>query len=1005
MRMRETAFVIASPELQVLGGLGLRVDGESCPLGGPKAQQLLSVLVAHRGDPVSSARLIEALWGDRSPKSATATVQSQVSRLRAVLPARFSISLESAGYQLETPDDGVDALRFEALLARCQTLSARDSVPVLESARALWHGPAFGQHADLCEVQGEAARLDELRLVATDAWAEARIATGEPARMVGELEALVTRHPLRECYWRLLMVALYRTGRQGEALRRADEYRKMLRRDLGLDVSPAVRELESEILADEPALGPVGGPFPKRRAGPGLGPQLLGATSFVGRDPEVSSLSEAVGVNPVVTVTGPGGVGKTRLAMRVAGGVLDSFEDGVTIVELAPLRDASGAAQVIAHALDIQQRQYRTIEATIEDHLASRNSLLLLDNCEHVTDTIAPFVDRLRSACPRLRILATSREPLGLAGEYVEVLVPLSLPPSGSVTAEEIQGSAAVKLLVSRAAVATRGFTLTDDNAPAVAEICRRLDGLPLAVELAAARLRTMGIDAVAERLTQRTEMLGQTQRGADGRQRSLHHLVEWSHDLLEPVEQRVFEQLAVFAGGFDLTAAEAVCSIDLDAPSTLGTLAGLVDKSMVVFVDPGPPRYRLLEPLREFGLDRLREHDILEAVEDRHLSWFVDLAARGAVGLDGPDEASWSIALSRDLENFRAAHLTALRRGDADGALGLVSSLQEFAFRRVLYEIDSWADASVALPGARGHPDRPTALAVSAYGRFVRGDMEEAISLASDSVAEAGSADSGLAERVLGNASFYMEQVEEGVAWMDQMLESARQANSKARIAHGLYMGSVAQTSIGDGIRGAVLAGEARATAQVVQSPTAAAQSDYALGLALEGTDPNEALVLLEGASEAASGAGNRWLEAFALTEVHWLRAKGGDRLAALDGYADVIDTWYRGGDWANQWLSLRRVLGILIDVGALDAAAVLHGSLSAVGASDALPFLPADAERISENVSQLRAQIGPAAFADAMRRGASMKDGEIVSFVKQQIVMLTSEGSRSTSRPPVDD
>jgi predicted ATPase/DNA-binding SARP family transcriptional activator len=985
--------MIGSPQLQVLGGLVLRAEGGSRPLGGPKAQQLLSVLVAHRGSPVSSDRLIETLWGDRPPKSATATVQSQVSRLRAALPEGFSIELDPAGYRLETPEDGVDAVCFEALMARCRPLAAPESVPVLESALALWHGPAFGPHADLAEVQAEAARLDELRLVATDEWAEARVTSGDPAPMVGELEALVSRHPLRECYWRLLMLALYRTGRQGEALRRAGEFREMLGRDLGLDVSPAVHELESRILADDPALRPPGGSVSRRRDATALAPRLLGATSFIGREPDVASLSEALVDQPLMTVTGPGGVGKTRLALRVAGAVMDAFADGVTVVELAPLRDPSGAAQVIAHALDIQQRQYRTIESTIEDHLASTSRLLVLDNCEHVTDTVAPLVDRLRSSCPDLRILATSREPLGLAGEYVEVLDPLSVPARDALTAEEVRGSAAVELFVSRARAATRGFALTDDNAAVVAKICRRLDGLPLALELAAARLRSMGIDALAERLEQRTELLGQTQRGADGRQRTLHHLVEWSHELLEPLEQEVFEQLAVFAGGFDLAAAEVVCSVGDEATPTLGTLAGLVEKSMVVFVDPGPPRYRLLEPLREFGLARLRERGALEGAEGRHLAWFVDLAERGAVGLDGPDEASWSTALGRDLENFRAAHLTALGRGDADCALRLVSSLREFGFRRVLYEVESWADASAALEGARGHPELPTVLAVSAYGRFVRGDMDAGISLAREALDEAGPAGDALAERVLGNAHFYMERVEEGLAWMDRMQASARQSDSQAGIAHALYMRSVAETSIGDGIRGAVLAGEAKAAARLVRSPTAYAQADYALGLALESTDPDEALSRLERASAAASAAGNRWIEAFALTEVHWLRARRGEHLTALIGYADVVETWYRGGDWANQWLSLRRVLGILMDVDALEAAAVLHGALSAVGVSHALPFVPADAERLSENVSQLRSRLGPAVFADAVRRGASMKDGQIVSFVKQQIAVLTDE------------
>ena len=984
-------------ELRVLGGLLLFAGGETRPLGGPKAQQLLSVLVAHRGTAVSSDRLVEALWPDGPPKSATATLQSQVSRLRAGLTPGFSIDFERAGYRLDCREGGIDADRFESLLARSRTVEAAQSVAVLRSALDLWQGPAFGPHAELPEVQPEAVRLDEARLTATDEWAEACLVTGDPAAMVGELEALVRLHPLRETYWRLLALALYRTGRQGEALRRIGDLRAMLGTELGLDLSPPIRELESKVLADDPSLLVA-----RERAGASrtqaLAPQLLDATSFIGRDPDVLSLSEALADQALITVTGPGGVGKTRLAMRIAADVIDQFDDGVTVVEFASLREPAGVAQVIAHALDIQQRQYRTLESTIVEHLASTCTLLVLDNCEHVNDALAPLVDRIRSSCSRVRILATSREPLRLAGEYVEVLAPLPVPPAGAETIVEIRGAPAVELFVSRAAVATPGFGLNDDNAPAVADICRRLDGLPLALELAAARLRSMGIDALAARLHQRIDVLGQTQRGADGRQRTLHDLVGWSHGLLVPEEQTVFEQLAVFAGGFDLEAAEAVCSRGSDATSTVGTLASLVDKSMVVLVDPGLPRYRLLEPLREFGLDRLRECGNLNAVEDRHLDWFLDFAERGAAGLDSPDEASWSAGLDRDYDNLRSAHRTAIHRADADRALRLVAALWKFAFRRVKYEIVSWADASVALTGVHDHPALPTVVAVAAYGRFVQGDMEAAIALSEQALEaqpEAEPSDSGLPERTLGNALFYMERPREATQWMDKMLQSARRSGSNARIAHALYMRSVAQTSIGDGIRGAVLAGEAKAAADAADSPTAHAQADYALGLALENADPNEALFHLERASTVAAEAGNRWVEAFSLTEVHWLRARQGEHMMALIGYADVVDVWYRGGDWANQWLSLRRVLGILINLGAFEAAAVLHGALAAVGASHAMPFEPADAERLAENVEQLRSLLGPTAFADAVRKGAAMKDNEIVGFAKQQIAMLTKSSA----------
>jgi len=532
-----------------------------------------------------------------------------------------------------------------------------------------------------------------------------------------------------------------------------------------------------------------------------------------------------------------------------------------------------------------------------------------------------------------------------------------------------------------------------------VADICRRLDGLPLGLELAAARLRAMGIDPLAERLRQRVQVLGRSQRSADGRQRTLADLMQWSYDLLEPEEQRVFAQLAVFAGGFDLAAAEAICATPGQGRFDTGDLlAGLVDKSMVVLVDPGTPRYRLLEPLREFGLDRLREGGTLEAAERCHLDWFLDLAERGAMGLDGPGEAGWSDSLDRDFDNFRAAHLVAMRTADGHRALRLVACLREFAFRRVQYEVTSWADASTGLPGIDDHPDLPVVLAVAAYGRWVRGDLESAIRLAHqglDARPDQRPSESGLPERVLGNAHFYLGHVAAALEWMDQMVRSARESGSPARLAHGLYMVSVARTSLGDHVKGAIRAGEARAAADLATSPTAMAQALYALGLALEGPEPDDALVHLERAAQLAASAGNRWIEGFALTEVHWMTARRGAHVAGLAGFADVVDLWYRGGDWANQWLSLRHVFGILTDLGAYEVAAVLHGALAAVGAANALPFEPADAERLAADVRDLSSLLGATRFAEAVRRGASMSDSEIVEFAKHQIEALAGQGA----------
>ena len=443
---------------------------------------------------------------------------------------------------------------------------------------------------------------------------------------------------------------------------------------------------------------------------------------------------------------------------------------------------------------------------------------------------------------------------------------------------------------------------------------------------------------------------------------------MSWSHDLLTTDERRLFRRLSLFAGGFDLDAVEDVCAVDDLVPREIpALLADLVDKSMVQLVDADVPRYRLLETLREFGLDQLTESE-RETLRDRHCSWYLDVAERGAVGLAGPDEADDVARLSRDFDNLRAAHLTALERRDPDTALRLVAALREFAFRNLRSEITTWAEEAMAVRGAADHPRYPVVCSVVAYGRFVRGDLEGALELGERALAAAeamGVDGSGLAERALANAWFYRGEPKTAMAWTERMLASARAGGTPARLAHALYMKSVAYTSIGDSVHGAHVAGEARAAAEASGSPTARAQVAYALGLALESTDPTEAASHLRLAADTAAAAGNRWVEGFALTEVLWLQARQGDAAGALAAYADVVDLWYRGGDWANQWLSVRHIFGILAQMHASESAAIVHGALVAAGAAYALPFEPADAEHLSELVDDLRQELGAARFA----------------------------------------
>lgn len=971
--------------VNVLGSLDVRRRGHPLPIEGVKRRELLAVLVAARGDTVSVDRLCESLWGADPPQSARASLQSHVSRLRGGLQPELDVVAGSGGYALDLSGAVVDAVRFEALIHEGREAA---SVEALEEAIGLWRGDAFAGFADLPWVRGEALRLEELRMGATERWIEARLGAGEEEGVIGELESLVAGHPLRERFWRQLMVALHRTGRQAEALRRAGDLRTMLRDDLGLDPSPAVQALEAQILADDPSLLAARAGTRRRSTS---APLTREPTSLIGRDADVAAVLDALLTRPLVTICGPGGVGKTRLALRAATTGKARYNAGVVVVELAPLRDPDATTQLVARALDVEQRQHRSLEATVEEFLQDKSLLLILDNCEHVLAAVAPVVDRLRQRCAGVTVLATSREPLGLPGEYVHLLSPLGVPVPGTETLREIADAPAVQLFVDRARAARPDFRLDEPDALAVAEICRRLDGLPLAVELAAARVRTMGTRSLAGRLDQRFALLAGEGKIAEHRHRTLHHLVEWSYDLLRPAEQGAFAQLSVFAGSFGLEAAESVCLRAAEGSSeAVGLLVNLVDKSMVQMVDPDEPRYRLLETLRDFGQERLRSAGELDQLEARHRRWYVALAERAEEGLDGAEEGTWSNRVDRELDNFRAAHATAVRSGDVECATRLVVALREFSFRRIRYEITAWAESTAQMSGFDNEPLAPLVLAVIAYGQWVRGDLQAAIELAARSrerQERAGRPPDVLALRVLGNALFYCGRTDEALIAMEDMVMAARQSGSAPCIAHALYMRSVAQTSVGDPVSGAALAADAELAAVRCGSPTATAQAFYAKGLALRSVDPDEAERALHRAAELGQIAGNRWISAFALTEVHWLSAQRGQLVDGLRGFADVIESWYRGGDWANQWLSLRHVFGILIGLEAHEAAAVLHGALVAVGAAYALPFEPADAQRLSGEVEVLRELLAPEAFAAAVRAGAAMTDSQIVTYVQAEI------------------
>ena len=620
----------------MLGSVTIADEGVLLPLGGLKPRLVLAVLLVHRNAVVSVDRLCDVLWSEEQPPSAVATLQSHLSRLRRLIDrgdwpratSRPRLDARAPGYVLEVADDLVDAGRFEQRLRVAQELDADPEAACAEfdAALALWRGPALAEFASEEWARPEAARLEELHLAALEGRIEARLRSGQHHLVIGELEGLVAVHPLREQLWGHLMLAQHRSGRSAEALRSAQLLRRHLGDQLGLEPSSALRQLEADILAEAPslawsdpsgaagALSGAGGAGAAGTSSP-IPPRLVlpvEVTSLISRERDLSLARALLEASRLVTLVGPGGVGKTRLAMRLTSELAGRFADDVCVVELGSVSDAPGVAAAVAAALDVQPGAERSVVESVVALLATRRLLLVLDNCEHVLEAAGELVDRVLRWCPTVSVLATSRESLGVPAEVVWSVPPLPVPPAGDAPLEAVAAAGAVELFVARAQAVRPDFCLTEANKQAVAEVCIRLDGLPLALELAAARMQSMDVKDLAERLGGRFRLLTASRRGVDPRHRTLHDVVAWSYELAGPAERVVFDRLSVFVSGFQLEQAEQVCAGEgIDGADVARLLGNLVDKSMVAVTRlPQGLRYQLLETLREFGHERLDEGD-----------------------------------------------------------------------------------------------------------------------------------------------------------------------------------------------------------------------------------------------------------------------------------------------------------------------------------------------------------------------------------------------------------
>jgi predicted ATPase/DNA-binding SARP family transcriptional activator len=908
-------------EIRILGPLEVRLGGRPVAMSASRRHGLLAVLALRQGRVVGVDELIDALWGHELPAAPRNAIQHHVARLRAAL-GQDSIVGSSDGYALGQAS--IDALRFEELLAEARgTLregDARGGAECIELALALWRGRALQGLPETDWLGSEARRLEALRVDALEEGFEAALALGEHRELVSALRATLDENPFRERLWGQLMLALYRGGRQVDALAAFQEARRTLAEQLGLEPGPELRGLQEAILAHDPAIAAVPVAAPRHGNLPSR------TTSFVDRERERAEVMALLRDHRLVTLTGPPGVGKSRFALEVVRSLESDLRDGAWLVELARAGGSAGVERVLADAVDARGPDPL---AGVVARLRDAEAILVLDACEHALADAARVASVVLSECPGVRVLATSREVFQLAGELPVTLKPL---PAPRAAAGDGADSPAVQLFAARARAARPGFELTADAVPVVAEIARRLDGLPLAIELAAARVNVLGL-AELRSLVERRLALLRDGSASDPIGSALQGLVEWSYELLHADEKALLDQLAVHRGGAPLSSLLAVAAKDgLDEGTVTSLLAALVNKSIVFASFPAEEaRYDLLDTVRDYALERLAENGGLVAARAAHAEYFASLADAARPALRGREWWKWVRRLDLDNENLWAA-LTYPDPGVATrlgGSLGVYFAVAE----RVS---EGREFLQIALAGASHQASVGLRLEQLAWLCFLA--MEE---LDLDAALEAG---------------------EQAVA-----LSATAPATAESALAQALFALALSQT--GDSARAQRLAEEARRASEAADPGTAAIVRVAGAMAAVGAGDVSTAAELVTDAVRYAAPIDYLISLLPATVLEAWIAERRDDEIAAIEAYRRVLEIADRPHFADHAAFALARLGAHALASGSLlEAQQLFRRALAAADAARA-PWVTAYAR---VELGRARAAAGDADTAEKLYRRA---------------------------------
>jgi predicted ATPase/DNA-binding SARP family transcriptional activator len=965
-------------EIRVLGPLLVVAEG-GVPVVQRSARQrlLLAVLIAGRGRTFRPDELVESLWPAALPADPAGALQSQVSRLRRQFgPDSAWIDTVSAGYRLVCHPDGLDAACFERLLTDAHQVEEEPAVALerLDRALALWRGRAYEELADRPAIAPEAARLDELRADAVELRADMLLKLGRPAEAASAMQLVVDDHPFRERPVALLMQARAADGRHADALHEFERFRGSLGEELGLEPSPELRAVEATVIRHEANTRPLV---------PAVG---VPGNSFVGRDAEVAKVEWLLERGRLVTLTGPGGVGKTRIALHVAAGARAAYPDGVYLCELARVSDPDAVAAAVASVLRVEHLAGHSLVESVIEFLLLKRVLLVIDNCEHVLPAAAELVTAILLRTPHVDVLATSRGRLGVDGEQRVPVGPLPTP------AWDDPAAPSTVLFVDRARAVRLDYTLAADDVVAVSELCRRLDGIPLAIELAAAQTVSTSPSEILAAITDRLDRLADPRRTV-ARHRSLDAVFSWSYELLDQVEREMFERLAVFAGGWTTAAAADV------ADATPSDLAALVERSLVTPQFGSDVRFFMLEPVRQFAEARLAERHEIDQARRRHAAWAVEFAEAADAGLRRPDEADWRAGLDTELDNLRAAHRWCLDH-DAELSIRLAGSIYRYTWSGAPSEVSTWAAQAVSRFPDLSHARLPVAYAVASLGWCFRGDLAAARALAETAVAKATEdpVPARFAWEALGDIETWLGNFDRAVPLYDRAIELARLAGDDHQAAISLLDRALCPSYSGRPDEAIAQCDAAAPLVGAVRNPSLDAWSDYVNGEVRLDRAPLDALPYLRRSVAAARRIGNRTIAGIAGLSAVSCEARVGDPGQALSQYGELIDHWHREGAWNMQWTTLRTLIALLARLRRDAEAARLYGAMTA--SATASPLAGADAGRIAQAVATMRAGLGDERFEAMRAEGAALCDGEAVVFALE-CVGRPSGGLPAARRP----